>query len=120
MGIIADLFPGPDNIVWAVRVKTSESYLERAVQHLYPLELSCDVDRDGVRRTNGNLNTGNNKLNPVATEFRPKRNAAAIAELKIIDITQEENEPPQVKWLKDIDNTTDNKRFHEHILNSYN
>ena len=97
LGIITDLFPGPDNIVRAVRVKISKSYLERAVQHLYPLELSCDVDRDGVRRTNGNLNTGNNKLNPVATEFRPKRNAAAIAELKIIDITQEENEPPQVE-----------------------
>ena len=86
LGIITDLFPGPDNIIRAVRVKISKSYLERAVQHLYPLELSCDVDRDGVRRTNGNLNTGNNKLNPVATEFRPKRNAAAIAQLKIIDI----------------------------------
>ena len=97
LGIITDLFPGLDNIVRAVRVKTSKSYLERAVQHLYPLELSCVVDQDGVRRINGNLNTGNNKLNPVATEFRPKRNAAAIAELKIIDITQEENEPPQVE-----------------------
>ena len=92
LGIIADLFPGPDNIVWAVRVKTSKSYLERAVQHLHPLERSCDVDRDGAHRTNGNLNTGNNKVNPVATEFRPKRNAAAIAELNITDITQQKNE----------------------------
>ena len=95
MGVITDAFPGPDNTVRAVRVKTSNSYLERAVQHLYPLELSCDVDQDTVRRTNGNLNTDNDKLNPEVTEFRPKRNVAAIAELKIIDVTQEENEPPQ-------------------------
>ena len=57
------------------------------MQHLYRLERSCDVDRDGVRRTNGNLNTDNDKLNSKATEFRPKRNAAAVAELNIIDIT---------------------------------
>ena len=85
MGIITDLFPGPDNTVRAVRVKTSKSYLECAMQHLYPLELSCGVDRDGVHRTNGSLDTGNGKLNPVATEFRPKRKAAAIAKSKIID-----------------------------------
>ena len=72
------------------------------------------------RRTNRNLTTGNNKLNPVTTEFQTKRDATAIVELKIIDITQEENEPPQIEWLKDIENTTDNKRFYEHIFNSYN
>ena len=97
MGIITDLFPGPHNIVRAFRVKTSKSYLESAVHHLHPLELSCDVDGDGDRRTNGNVNKDNNKLNPEATEFRPKRNAAAIAELKIIDVIQEENELPQVE-----------------------
>ena len=85
LGLITDVFLGPDNTVRAVRVKTSKSYLECAMQHLYPLELSCGVDRDGVRRTNGSLDTGNGKLNPVATEFRPKRKAAAIAKLKIID-----------------------------------
>ena len=49
------------------------------------------------RRTNRNLTTGNNKLNPVTTEFQTKRDATAIVELKIIDITQEENEPPQIE-----------------------
>ena len=53
LGIITYLFPGPDNTVRVVRVKTSKSYLERAVQQLYPLELSCDVDREC--RTHGNL-----------------------------------------------------------------
>ena len=37
------------------------------------------------------------EINPQATEFRPKRNAAAIAELKISDKIQEESEPPQVE-----------------------
>ena len=87
------------------------------MQQLYQLELSCDVDRDGDCQTNWNLNTDNDKLNLEATEFRPKRNARVIAELKIIDVIQEGNEAPQVEWLKDIDNTTDNKRFHEHIFN---
>ena len=87
------------------------------MQQLYQLELSCDVDRDGDCQTNWNLNRDNDKLNLEATEFRPKRNARAIAELKIIDIIQEGNQAPQVEWLKDIDNTTNNKHFHEHIFN---
>ena len=94
LGIITDVFPAPDNTVRAVR--------------------------DGVCQTNKNFKTNNNKLNPEATEFRPKRNAEAIAELKITSITQVENEPPQAEWLKDMDNTTNNKRFHEYIFNSYN
>ena len=87
---------------------------------MHPLELSYDVDRDGDRRTNENLNTDNNKLNPEATEFWPKRRAAAIVELKFIDVIQKENEPPQVAWLKDIDKSADNKRFYEYIFNSCN
>ena len=95
MSIITDVFPGPDNTIPAVQVKTSKSYLEHAVQHFYPLELSCDVDRDGDCQTNWNLNTDNDKLNLEATEFRPKRNARVIAELKIIDVIQEGNELPK-------------------------
>ena len=117
MGIITDVCSWPVNTVRAVRVKTGKWYQERTVQQLYQLELSCDVDRDGDCQTNWNLHTDNNKLNVEATEFRPKRNARVTAELKIIDVIQEGNEAPQVEWLKDIDNTTDNKRFHEHIFN---
>ena len=117
MGIITDVCSWPVNTVRAVRVKTGKWYQERTVQQLYQLELSCDVDRDGDCQTNWNLHTDNNKLNVEATEFRPKRNARVIAELKIIDVIQEGNEAPQVEWLKDIDNTADNKRFHEHIFN---
>ena len=55
------------------------------------------MDRDIDCQTNGNLNTDNDKLNPEATEFRPKRNAEGIAHLKVIDIIQEENEPSQAE-----------------------
>ena len=67
------------------------------MQHLYPPALICDFDRDGAHRINENFKTNNDKLNPEATELRPKRNAEAIAELKITDITHAENEPPQVE-----------------------
>ena len=96
LGIVTNVFSGPDNTVRAVRVKTSKSYTESTVQQLHPLELSCDVDRDNDCRTNGNPITGKDKLNFEATEFRPKRKAAAFAELKTIDLIQEGNELPQV------------------------
>ena len=86
MTIIRDACSWPNNTVRAVRVKTDKSYQERAVQQLYELELSCDVYRDGDCQTNWNLNRDNDKLNLEATEFRPKKNARAIAELKIIDV----------------------------------
>ena len=94
---ITDVFPGPDGNVLAVRVKTSKSYLERAVQHFYPLELSCDIDRNDSYQAEKDVTTESYKLNPKATEFRSKRNAAAIAELKISDVIQNEREPPLVE-----------------------
>ena len=97
LGKITDVFPGPDGSVGAVRVKTSKSYLERAVQHLYPLELSCDADRNDSYQAEKDATTESDKLNPTATEFRPKRNAAAIAELNVSDVIQNEREPPLIE-----------------------
>lgn len=36
------LIPVKDGVVRAVQLRAEKSYLERAVQHLYPLELQCD------------------------------------------------------------------------------
>ena len=44
LGIVEETYPGKDNVVRAVRVKTSTGSLERAVQQLYPMELHCDVN----------------------------------------------------------------------------
>jgi uncharacterized protein YwbE len=80
LGIVTQLLTGKDGIVRGAKVRAGKGTLERAVQQLYPLELSCD--RTGEQRPN---------LRPEAPEFRPKRNAAAIARLKIQD-EAEDNE----------------------------
>ena len=46
IGVIDTLIPGRDGIVRAVKLRAGKSYLERAVQHLYPLELACDTSCD--------------------------------------------------------------------------
>ena len=43
LGIVQELYPGRDGIIRAVRLRAGQSYLERPIQHLYPLELACDV-----------------------------------------------------------------------------
>ena len=45
LGIIQELVPGKDNEVRVARIRSSKSHLERPVQQLYPLELSCDVEQ---------------------------------------------------------------------------
>ena len=43
LGVVREILPGCDGILHAVRVETKNGFLDRAVQHLYPLELSCDM-----------------------------------------------------------------------------
>ncbi|XP_046844834.1 uncharacterized protein LOC124438683 [Xenia sp. Carnegie-2017] len=70
IGILEDLIRGRDGVVRGVRLRTAKGRLERAVQQLYPLELSCDLDPKG-------------ELNPAAPESQPKprRDAAVAAEV---------------------------------------
>ena len=67
LGIIEKLIVGRDGVVCAAKVRTRKTVLERAIQHFYPLELSCD-------RSNHIM-----PLNPTAPPFRPRRDAAAAA-----------------------------------------
>ena len=62
-------------------LRAGKSYLERAIQQLYPLELSCDMEPKREKT----------QLNPTATEFRPKRGAAMDAK-EIIRVIAEEEE----------------------------
>jgi hypothetical protein len=73
IAIVEETYPGKDNVVRAVRLKTPNGTLERAVQHLYPMELHCDVEKK------------QQPLNPEAVDFdpRPKRAAAVAARLRI-------------------------------------
>ena len=45
LGIIETLIVGRDQVVRGAKLRVEETVLERAVQHLYPLELSCAAHR---------------------------------------------------------------------------
>ena len=75
LGVVVNIFPGTDGIVRAVELRSEKSILQRPIQLLYPLELSCDVKKSGKDDT----------LNVEAEEFRPRRNAAEIARIQIGD-----------------------------------
>ncbi len=77
--IEARLITGKDGVVRGAVVKTSKGTLEKAVQHLFPFELSCD------------LNT-HQQLYRDATEFhaRPKRAAAEVARVAIRELANAE------------------------------
>ena len=81
LGIVEELITGKDDVVRAVKLRAGKSYLERPIQHLYPLELSCDK-----RATQEVV------LNPGALPFRPKRDAAVAADLRNNDIFQYEQD----------------------------
>jgi hypothetical protein len=42
LGIVVDMIKGKDDVVRGAKVKTANGVLERAIQQLYPLELTCD------------------------------------------------------------------------------
>ena len=79
LGIVTDLIKGKDGVVRGAKIKTPNGSLERAVQHLYPLELTCDESQF-------------QKPNPTAPTFQPrvKRDAAAAARLRIQEIKEDE------------------------------
>lgn len=75
LGIVEQLIQGRDGITRGAKLKTSNGVLERAIQHLSPLELTCDRLQP-------------ESLNVKASEFvpRPRRDAAAAATVRIQDI----------------------------------
>ncbi len=77
LGIVETLYERKDGVVRAVRSRAGKSFMERPVQHLYPLELSCDNGNSQETKT-----TADTELNPEATEFRPRRDAAVAARIR--------------------------------------
>ena len=75
LGIVTDMFPGNDGVVRAVELRTKNGTLQRPIQFLYPLELSCDIKKSETGHV----------LNVEADKFRPRRNAAEIAKIQISD-----------------------------------
>ena len=84
LGIVEECITGRDGIVRAVKLRAGKGHLERAIQQLYPLELSCDRRVD--RQVPGAA------LNPQAGVFKPRRDAAVAAGIRVHDVTQQEQE----------------------------
>ena len=74
VGIVQHLIQERDGITRGAKVKTSKGVLERATQHLCPLELTCDQLPPPP-------------LNPTAADFtpRPRRDAGALRIRNIAD-----------------------------------
>ena len=79
LALVQQIYPGCDGHIRGVQLKTSKGVIQRPVQHLYPLELQCELPV-GARQ----------KLNPDAQTFRPRRAAAATATVRIKETTTNE------------------------------
>ncbi len=81
LAIVRAIYPGRDEVVRAVQLQTGKGFLERPIQHLYPLELACDKIPEKQK-----------PMNPDARAFTPKRKAAEAAATKIKLILDQEEE----------------------------
>jgi hypothetical protein len=68
VGIVEELYQGRDGVAKGAKLKTRKTHIDRALQHLYPLELHRARSQD--KRP---------ELDPEVAEFRPRRRAAEVA-----------------------------------------
>lgn len=61
-------------------MRAGKSYVERAIQQLYPLERLCDRQ----------MTASQAGMNPEVAPFCPRQDAAVAARLRLQEITQEE------------------------------
>ena len=81
LGIVEQLIEGRDGIVRGARLQAGLSHLGHPIQHLFPLELSCDKEKVQRDMT---------PLNPTASVFRPRQDAAVAARLQMQEVAEEE------------------------------
>lgn len=86
------MFTGKNGVIRAVRLRSGRDRLERAVQQLYPLELSCDIFKnvDGENTSSIKSEAISNPLDPSAPKFIPKRQAAIEAKKRIRELSNDE------------------------------
>ena len=70
LGIVEELITGRDRVVREAKLRAGRSCLERPIQHLYPMEVSCDRTTAMPRVT----------LSAEAPVFRPSRDAAELTD----------------------------------------
>ena len=79
LAVVTETYPGKDGVTRAGRIRTGKGEIERPVQHLFPLELSCDKHKKPEQRS---------KLNPDAPTFRQRRDAAVAAKARIEEVVE--------------------------------
>lgn len=79
--VVEELFQGQDEVVRAVKLHAGKMFLERPIQHLYPLELTCDKAPETAAAPA--------RLSTEAPVFRPRRDAAVAASLRIHDAIED-------------------------------
>ena len=97
IGIVVNIFQSKDSVIRAVCLKTKCGHLERAVQHLYPLELTCDIDSNATQEDHDSNQT---ELTATAEEFHPRRSrrtAEVISGIKTKDTFEYEQLEPTVE-----------------------
>ena len=90
IGKVSHLYTGKDEVVRAIQMPVGIKFLVRSIQLLYLLELHCDVPASKVKEQE------ENNLNNDAKEFRPRRNAAAIADAQIQDINATDDDESNI------------------------
>ena len=83
--MVDKLHRGKDGVMRAVGLRSSKSYIERPIQYLCPLELHCNTEKQS-----SSVNTNISTLDANAKEYRPRRTAAAIAEIQMKDINDDD------------------------------
>ena len=81
LAVVAETHLGRDGVLRAVRLKTKNGAIERPVQHLYPMELSCD----SFPKKSKELNVGAPVFEP-----RTRRAAAQTARVRIQEMIEDE------------------------------
>ena len=81
LGVVEELFERRDGKVRAVKLRAGRTFLERPIQHLYPLELTCDKVPERAAAPP--------PLNAGASVFRPRRDAAVAATLRIQGVAED-------------------------------
>ena len=87
IGIVQHINKGKDGNIHSVKLRCKKTILERAIQHLYPMELTClsyKAPKEVV-------------LDPNARDFSSKRNAAVAANERIKEVTYHETELPDAE-----------------------
>ena len=80
LGVVIDLITGRDGVLQGAKLRTPKSVIKCPVQHLYPLELTCD------------MTVAPAALNPTLPAFRPRINAVVAARARIQELAQMDDE----------------------------